>query len=943
MVSACDLKVCSFCRPAWLGRKDVREQPAVTMARKGTKVECGHCSFVAKTAAAMEEHMKKHDTDTSDAYPGDSSYVADDTLCSSEQTLQKCLATECQNFSSGDPSCEEHAEDLLRGENDPTQALKDGVLYDTSKTTFGDMQDRLEAAQSSITCEHTSDDNQLEERYQSNHGCRLKITAVRSIAEENEIMFIRSIAEGAEFPCKKELLDNQELKPHVEPIQYCGSTDKQRRQFLENVDARSGSGCEKASTITVKLEPMSCHDSTQSWGTYQPVSSSHMKTSGDLLRGVLRTTGEENAREDRDVSDLSFPKSCHPSTTFSNVSLAAKNSRSVLRSAGTWKDKNIDVVGFGDSATDSGTDSADYCDRSLAEVVPMTTPSIKRHDCSVDESAPSDDGEISYDLKNKDNAPSLRTVAPNLFAALMQPVSVSDSGHDDVKPFVHQDHTYACNGLPGSLTCARVRPYDKAALSARKKKQLRRRVPTMTTDPLEAPTPSELSTTVSKRKPTKNTAILEALSPTKNSEVGTPESGVTIVSPSRFCSPRRRPTTRSAGNAMASRGDSPLHVCTVCQNLNEPASFYSRSSFCSHVINCHREDGGRLYYCAYCRYVAMDMGLVKSHMDEKHGDHATRVVAAAGLEIDTKVVEVHKKDQTKIVRMSNRVLLRKENAHLNGRFYPGAFVEAVVTRKRRKGLRKSRTGDDSSVVSDDELGSMGTTATGFTRTAVSVSHRRNRKARKSQARGKSHTRSLSVTQSVCNEKSPAMTHTSYLESPDCWQEYPDDDKLDDCAPELVDDTCCDMFENSFLSLEWDEREAFGSTLSDIPDPFETGAVIKQASLTGTVDDSNNCEQGSRRYSRRMRKPKRPFCMCGSCDADETISPTAKSRSTLATVDRAKKLAVVASVGSGGLQMSTPGDKTVVLSWREDPKLKMTPIVRLCDIVMAILAGGGGHT
>ena len=908
------------------------------MGRKGVKVECGHCSFIARSAIAMEEHMKQHDMVTNIAYTEDMSYGTLDALCSPQQ---EGLAAACQAVDSVDTSFREHHNDVLHGETQPTQYVtfqhfKDTVLCESSETQLRRMQDKLDDEEGHTTwLQHTADDmHGIDELSQNNDDnnqtCQLKITEVRSITNEADtytgnsrqddystdapmvIMPVRSIKQETVFHCKIEPLDDQNTKQQMEFFQF------------GDVGAKSDDVCAKmVPVVVVKQEPRD--SSPQRWEEYQPASSSHVNMSRDRTRDMSSTTGREDARE-------------------GDVSLASQRGTYTDIASSEGKKDAVDVVGFFESDTDSAPD----CDRTLAEAVQQLRSRIKWRRRSAEKATPSPghDGTL---LEVADRAVSLSAVAPNLFAALTESIAdrimASDSESDETKPLEHQDHTYAHLGQPGSLTCARVRSYQENVLLARAKRRLRRRrAPTMTAWPPEIYDLPERQTTPNKRNQFDNVCVIpEALSPTKKSNIRDTSVApdAPVDSPGCEVKPDKKPR-RPTAKELPSLGGTSQYVCKICGD-----SFRVRAAFCSHVINCHKEVGGRLYYCAYCKYLAMDIALVKSHMDGVHGDHATRVVAA-GLDHDDRVEKDHKRTAPVMpkvapVRVSDRVLRRNKSARLKAHVHPGAFVEAVVTRKRKKSTKKRRNRCRDSP-DDDEFGyaeDVYPLDALCDKPIKSETYRPNRKARKSQSTGQMRMRYESPealsSVGVQTPPSPPMTYAS----PDCWQEYPDDDDLDDCVPELVDDTCCELFENSFLSLGWDEQETLGRTLCDVPDRkvdvSDKLIAIKQEPSNDTYGANSNSEQTSRRYSRRTRKPKRPHCMCGSCDEEYMFSPTTRPREIFSDVDHAK--APVAA--DGNLWLSKTDDKVVGLTRAEDPKLKMRPIVLLCDIVVAILAGGGG--
>ena len=960
------------------------------MGRKGVKVECGHCSFVARTDIAMEEHMKQHDMITTIAYTDDTAYGPVDALCS---TQQEGLAAACQAVDSVDTSLREHHNEVLHGETQPTQYMafqpfKDTVLCESSETQLRRTQDTLDDEQGRISwLQHTADDVRgIDELSQnnddSNQICQLKITEVRSIRNEADtykgydredhcsadapmvIMPVRSIKQESVFHCKIEPPDDQDTRQQTDFIQF------------GDVGARSDDVCAKIEpVVAIKQEPRD--SSPQRWGEYQPTSSS---MSRDRTRDISSAISGEEAHE-------------------GVLSLAGRRGTCADIASSEGKKDAAEVVGFADSDTESAPD----CDRTLAEAVEQLRCRMERRRRSAERATSSPEPLLEV----ADRAVPLSAVAPNLFAALTESIAdgimASDSETDEPKTLEHQDHTYAHLGEPGSLTCARVRSYQDNVLLARAKRRLRRRrAPTMTAWPPEFYSLPERQATPNKRNQPDNVCVKpEALSPTKQSNIRdtsvTPDAPV--GSPGREVKPRRSPTAKPAAKALPApelsapalpptalhatalpptalhaTGGTSQYVCAICGD-----SFRVRASFCSHVINCHKEVGGRLYYCAYCKYLAMDIALVRSHMDGVHGDHETRVVAA-GLDHDDRVQKDHKrtvpltdhkrtvplkdhkrtvplKDHKRTVsllnhkrtapvmptvvpvRVSDRVLRRNKTARLKAHVHPGAFVEAVVTRKRKKSTKKRRKRcRDSS--DDDEFGyaeEVYPLDALCDRAIKSETPRSNNTARKSQSTGRMRYESPEALSSVGVQTPPSMTYSS----PDCWQEYPDDDDLDECVPELVDDTCCELFENSFLSLGWDEQETLGRTLCDVPDrnvdDVSDKVVIKQEPSNDTYGDNSNSEQTSRRYSRRTRKPKRPHCMCGSCDEEYMFSPTTRPCEIFSDVDHAKAPAAA----DGDLWLSKTDDKVVGLTRVEDPKLKMTPTVLLCDIVVAILAGGGG--
>ena len=476
-------------------------------------------------------------------------------------------------------------------------------------------------------------------------------------------------------------------------------------------------------------------------------------------------------------------------------------------------------------------------------------------------------------------------------------LALSESGRGDKKQRIHHDHTYADSGIPGSLTCARTRIRDPTTVGSAEKetRTLRPRAP----------------------------AIICQEADINKSDVGAaPISSILIRSPKKMAKPFRG----------AVPSDDMVHVCTICQSRYGSAEFRSRAEFVSHVINRHRADGGRLYYCAYCRYVAMDMDLVKSHMNDKHGHETTRIVSGMRLH------ELAEKKSEHDVRVTKfEVYLPKKNPTYKEDAKSDEY--AIVTADKRKRNNTSRKGRPK--VGADEQGNADDAvhlrealrrSTSESNTVSALLQRKRKTPTKTE---RTHVKS--------EPASPPATHaSSCFPSPDDWQESPTaqydlfDNDLDDCGMNLIDGTCSDMFEDRFMSTDWDdETEALGSPFSDAENKFETskiddasdgqfcGLAVKQEPLT---------EQASRRYSRRTRKPS----VRGLYNSRDAVSPTGKRRMP-GPVNLRKKPATGVNTGLGTRAL---GDTTVVSPRGDDPKLKMRPIVRLCDIIMAIVAGGG---
>ena len=856
--------------------------------------------------------MKQHAVDASVGQLGETSCGALGSVYDDRQSVQYCITAGCTDINSDAASHGDHDAELTNGENNPVddcefQQFQHDVVGDTSTTRVDSTRDgTLDCVR--IKCDSSCNEDHLDDNCESdsNQQCHIKNAAVGSISEERDsyddrdincsaetqlqITPVQSIAEECEFSClKKLLLQNDEVKRE--------STVSESDSYLAIID---GAG-ESVAPIVIKPEPTSCDESTQ-----MTTSSNNSKT----MRSILTKS-----------CDSLPPGSFNPWTTVSDVFWP--DCGSALASAMDVRE-NIDVVG--DCADDSETDSADDCNRSLGEVVPGNTWSHWRDISRAGESTPA--GMTPPELNNTYGVVSLNNgELPTLFVEVYQPdtdtnsaaahdiasehdstLALSESGHGDQQwQRIHHDHTYADNGIHGSLTCARTRLLDPTVRSAW----------------------------------WKGKRILRPRAPTKYhaSEINESDVGAAPISPIRVRSPKKMAKPFRRGFPL----DDTIYCCTVCQNRDVPGEFRSRAEFCTHVINRHSAVGGRLYYCAYCRYVAMDMDLVKSHMNDEHGNETTRIVSGMRLHELAKKTEPEGRVTKYEVYLPKKNQTYKEDAKSgeSGGVTADKHIRQKTSRRVKVGANKRK--EDGAVHLREALrGSPNKSKT------VSGSHRK---------RATPTTRLTNAvrTRVKSEPSSPSMTRaSSYSPSPDYWHESPAaqydlfDNHLDDCGLDLIDGTCCDMFEDRFM--EWDETETLGSPFSVAANEFETskiddasgqycGLAVKQEPLTSEFVESSDCGQGSRRYSRRTRKPS----LRGLCNSRDAVSLTGKRRMPR-PVDRHKKPATSTSVnaGSGTRRRLAVGDKTVVSPHGGDPKLKMRPIVRLCDIIMAIVAGGSDH-
>ena len=850
--------------------------------------------------------MKEHAVDTNVLQLGETSCGALDYVWDDRQSVQEGVGAGCTDITSDGASPEGPRTELPDGENNPVQDVEfqqfqDDVVGDTSKRTDDSTRDAmLDCVLDRVKCESSCNDDHLDENCERDSGqiWQLKNAEVSEEADSCDgrgitcsadiqiglhISSVRSIAEECEFSClRKLLLQTEEAKPEV--------TVSESDSYLATNDGVS----ESVLPIVIKPEPMSCDEPTQ-----MTHPSNNRKTMVSMLPNSC----------DSLVPGSPF----NPWMTFADVSWPVTDCRSAVASAVDVRE-NIDVVG--DGAEDSGTDSADDCNRSLESAVPGNTWSHWSDISRAGKSTPDasqicaeQDGATSPELNNTYSVSLNNGELPTLFVEMYQPDADTNSGatraiaseHDSTLALSeggcgdkkHHDHTYADTGIPGSLTCARTRIRDPTVWSTEQEtRTLRPRAP----------------------------AICQEAEINKSDVGAAPISGILIRSPKKMAKPFR------GGVPL----DDMVHVCTICQSRYGSGEFRSRAEFVSHVINRHRADGGRLYYCAYCRYVAMDMDLVKSHMNDKHGHETTRIVSGMRLH------ELAEKKSEQDVRVTKvEVYLPKKNPTYKEDAKSDEY--AIVTADKRKRNNTSRKGRPK-VVADEQgnaddavhLREALRRSTSESKTVSALLQRKRKTPTKTE---RTHIKS--------EPASPPATDVSCVPSPDDWQESPTaqydlfDNDLDDCGMNLIDGTCSDMFEDRFMSTDWDETEPLGSPFSDAENKFETnkiddasdgqfcGLAVKQEPLT---------EQGSRRYSRRTRKPS----VRGLCNSRDAVSPTGKRRMP-GPVNRRKKPATGVNTGRGTREV---GDKTVVSPRGDDPKLKMRPIVRLCDIIMAIVAGGG---
>ena len=860
--------------------------------------------------------MKEHAIDSNVLQLGETSCGAWESVWDDRQSVQEGVGAGCTDITSDGASPGGHRTELPVGKNNPVEDfdVQHDIVGDRSmKTDHGTRDGMLDCALDRVKCESSCNDDHIDENCErdSGHIWQLKNAEVSEEANSCDdpgiawsaetqiglqISSVRSIAEECEFSClKKLLLQSEEAKSEV--------TVSESDSYLAINDGVS----ESVLPIVIKPEPMSCDEPTQM---------THPSNNRKTMISIL-------------------PKSCdslipgspfNPWMTFADVSWPVTDCRSAVASAVDVRE-NIDVVG--DGAEDSGTDSADDCNRSLESAVPGNTSSHWSDISRAGESTPDasqictgQDRMTSPELNNTYSVSLNNGELPTLFVEMIQPdadtnsgatraiasehdstLALSESGRGDKKQRIHHDHTYADSGIPGSLTCARTRIRDPTTVGSAEKetRTLRPRAP----------------------------AIICQEADINKSDVGAaPISRILIRSPKKMAKPF----------CGAVPSDDMVHVCTICQSRYGSGAFRSRAEFVSHVINRHKADGGRLYYCAYCRYVAMDRDLVKSHMNDKHGHETTRIVSGMRLhELEAKKSEPDVRVTTFEVYLPKKTLTYKEDAKSDE-----YIIVTVDKRKRNNTSRKVRR-------------KLGAAEQGNEDGAVN----RREAVRRSPSNGKTVSALLQRkrktptkterTHFKSESESPSATDVSCVPSPDCWQESPAaqydlfDNHLDDCGMDLIDGTCSDMFEDRFMSTDWDETEALGSAFSAAEDKFETakiddasgeqfcGVSVKQEPLTGSFVETSGCGQGSRRCSRRTRKPSARVLF----NSRDAVSPTGK-RHMPDAVNRRKKYATGANDGRRTLAV---GDKTVVSPRGDDPKLKMRPIVRLCDIIMAIVAGG----
>ena len=861
--------------------------------------------------------MKEHAVDSNVIQLGETSCGGLDSVWDDRQSMQEGVGAGCTDITSDGASPEGHHAELATGENNPVHdfEVQHDIVGDRSMTTVDGTRDvMLDCVLDRVKCENSCNEDHLDENCESDSGhiWQLKNAEVSEethICDDRgitcsaetqiglQISSVRSIAEECEFSCLKNLLlQSEEAKPEVTVSESDG--------YLATNDGVS----ESVLPIVIKPEPTSCDEPTQM---------THPSNNRKTMRSNLR----------KSCDSLSPGSPFNPWMTFADVSWPVTDCRSAVASAADVRE-NIDVVG--DGAEDSGTDSADDCNRSLESAVPGNTWSHWSDISRAGESTPDasqictgQDGMTSPELNNTYSVSLNNGELPTLFVEMIQPDTdanngatrgiasehdgtlalSSESGRGDKKQHIHHDHPYADSGIPGSLTCARTPLHDPSVWSAGKEmRTLRVRAPAICHE-------SEIN---------KSDAGAEPISP------------ILVRSSKKMVKPFRG----------AAPSDDMIHLCTICQSEGKPAEFNSRADFCSHVKNRHSADGGRLYYCAYCRYVAMDRDLVKSHMNDKHGHETTRIVSGMRLyELEAKKSEPDVRVTTFEVYLPKKIPTYKEDVKSDE-----YIIVTVDKRKRNNTSRKVRRklgadeqGNEDGAVNRREAVRR-SPSNGNT---VSALLQRKRKTPTKTER--THVKS--------EPASPPATHaSSCFPSPDCWQESPAaqydlfDNHLDDCGMDLIDGTCSDMFEDRFMSTDWDETEALGSTFSAAEDKFETakiddasgeqfcGVSVKQEPLTGSFVETSGCGQGSRRCSRRTRKPSARVLF----NSRDAVSPTGK-RHMPDAVNRRKKYATGANDGRRTLAV---GDKTVVSPRGDDPKLKMRPIVRLCDIIMAIVAGGG---